>query len=93
MKIYATNGLAFTNFIGLEADEGLLEKNLNLTVVVTNIESVPITYPTLGGDQFGVHLFTNENNTIWPSLTNIGRYLIKLKAQGTNIMIENTHWQ
>lgn len=93
MRIYATNSLILTNCVGLEAGEGTREKNLTLSVVVSTVGSVTNMFPTLGADSTGVHFYTNANNYVSTTLTNVGRHIYTLRAVGTNVNITYTHWK
>lgn len=49
--------------------------------------------PTLNGNQFGVRLETNANNTIWTTLTNGVTYDLVIDFWGTNGRVAISEWK
>lgn len=89
LVVFATNGATFTNFAGLEAGEGTIANYVDLTVVGCTSAVPLVTFPTLGGNSFGVHCWTNFGSPVVTYITNACRVRYGLEFLGTNLTIIN----
>jgi hypothetical protein len=90
-KQYLTvsSATTLTNFSGLGTGKGA---DVTLILLPTGANRA-VTYPTLGGNSFGIRAFTNANSPMWTTLTqNIG-YAISISAFGTNTFWAITEWK
>lgn len=87
--VYATNNLSITNFAGLVAGS-LKPVTWFITPLLVNRALV---LPTLGGNQFGVHLYTNANNAIPSALLPTTNYALSITWRGTNGHITVSEWK
>ena len=84
IKLYPTNNLSFTNFANLPLDG---EERTVVYYVRPQLINRAIVWPTLGGNSFGVHVFTNANCPVWTTLTNGNLAILSITAVDTNLTI------
>jgi hypothetical protein len=88
-SIFATNSFTVTNFNGLEAGMGTRAFYVDMVVWGCSNTAPTITFPTMGGASYGIRLWTNANNPIITSITNVVRYRYQWEFVGTNVTLLN----
>lgn len=89
IDIYPTNNMSFTNIVNLPTN-GV--KSIIVRVTVPTGPIYNVVFPTLGGDQFGVHIFTNRNSPIFSTATGGLVQVYSLTAFNTNLHLSRTEW-
>jgi hypothetical protein len=89
VDLYATNNLTFTNYTGVK--DGV--SGSVMFRITPQLINRGVTYPAAGNSYDGTRFWTNQNSTLWTTLTQGVTYVYTLTFFGTNVHASITAWQ
>lgn len=89
VDLYTTNNLTFTNYTGVQ--DGV--SGSVMFRITPQLINRGVTYPVSGNSYNGTKFWTNQNSTLWTTLTQGVTYVYTLTFFGTNVHASLTAWQ